>query len=214
MANQSHEGAQEPAGPPPTPRWKGRQSLEIVFRFNQRCFQLIGEAVAGDSRCTVAAVAENRELWSSLDDAARTRAARFPFLVLDVRFRDEEWWRSAIDRKAPVTQGLCSPALAEQLMEETLLFAAQTVNWDAAVARLTLGMSSRVAEWLTELHPQHLADIWRQHSGELRLRWQEQPQFWRALLIAARDADGKALAECRMEAQLLFCADMFGARKQ
>jgi hypothetical protein len=209
MTDRSNAEVIDRAGPPPTPRWKGRQSLEIVYRFNERCFQMIGESVGANGMCGAPAIAENRDLWSRLDEVARERAARFPFLILDVHFRNQTWWRNVIDG---TTVGEIASAhsysLAEALMEETLLFAAQTVHWDASVARLTLGMSPEVVELLQGLHPQLMASIWRKHSGELRLRWQEQPLFWRPLLVAACDADDEALSERHLDAQLRFCTEL------
>jgi hypothetical protein len=41
----------------------------------------------------------NRELWSKLDAGAIERAARYPFVILDVHFTDAAWWHA--DSKAP-----------------------------------------------------------------------------------------------------------------
>ena len=213
MTDRSTHRAVASADAPPTPRWKGRHSLEIVHRFNERCFQLLGQVGLDDSLRSAAAIVENRELWSRLDGAACGRMARFPFLILDVHFQNAQWWRQAIEGSAAAELPIPhSRSLAETLIEETLLFAAQTVNWDASVARLTLGMSQTVIELLRGLPPQLMASIWRRHSAELRLRWQEQPQFWRGLLIAARDGDREALNERHLDAQLRFCTELMDSR--
>lgn len=190
------------------PRWKGRDSLDVVHRFNERCFQLISNAASTDIPCIVPAIHDNRDLWRDLDDAACSRAARLPFVIVDARFRDVAWWREAINGAAPVSMPLDHRLLAEQLMEETLLFAAQTVNWSPMVARETLGMSRGVAGLLKGLPPQPLANIWRRHSGELGLRWEQKTKFWRALLLAASGNDTTQLVHCQRDAQLLWCADM------
>ena len=39
---------------------------------------------------------QHRELWSGLGAEAIERAARFPFLIVDVHFIDEAWWRTVL----------------------------------------------------------------------------------------------------------------------
>lgn len=196
-------------GPPPPPQWKADQLLQLIYRFNSYCIQLIGQAVADGDAWRVPAIIENRELWSSLDEQARVRAGRVQFLILDVRFHDDDWWQRAIaGNAASGTQAQGHP-LADLLLEETLLLATQVVSWDARAARMTLGMSPTVAEWLQGLHPQLLANIRRRHGVELQLRWRDDWMFWRSLLIAARDDDEQAITACRLDARLLYGGDMF-----
>lgn len=208
MASRSKRSSEDLKPLPPTPQWRGRHSLELVCQFNQRCLQMVGEAVASDNGFTAPALAENRTLWATMDDAARMRAAQLPFVIMDARFADTEWWRNIAEGRAHVDSVRGEACLSEQLMEETLLFAAQTVKWDSSVARLILGMSPTVAVWLKELSPRDVANIWRQHRTALQLRWHDKAEFWRDLLTAAVDADEEALAEYRIEAQLMFCADL------
>jgi hypothetical protein len=196
-------------GPPPPPQWKAEQLLQLIYRFNSHCIQLIGQAVTNGDAWHVPAVIENPHLWSSLDESARARAGQVQFLILDVRFHDDDWWQQAIAGNAPSSPQAQGHPLVDQLMEETLLLATQVVSWDPHAARMTLGMSPTVAEWLQGLHPQLLASIRRRHGAELQLRWQDDWKFWRSLLIAARDDDEQAMRACRLDARLLYGGDMF-----
>src|ERR1700722_19445463 len=89
------------------------------------------------------------------------------------------------------------------LMQEMLIFAWHTVKWDQRIARLSLGMAPAVAESIAALTPGQLTIIAGNYRGALCLRWYNQPDFWRRLLIAARDNDEEILAEIHLHAKLL-----------
>ena len=130
----------------------------------------------------------DRELWCTLDAAAVARAARFPFVILNVHFLSEPWWRDVINGSvASATPHDWPASVSEQLMNETLIFAWHTAKWDRGVARLSLGMSPAVAELIAALNPHQLARISAKHSSALKLRWADDAEFWTRLLIAARD---------------------------
>jgi hypothetical protein len=96
------------------PLWKGRESLELVHQLNQRCLKLLSDA-ASDSVCEWPAIAQHHELWCALDANTIRRAARFPFLILDLHFTDAQWWRP--DAKPPATVN-CLGRVLDELMQK------------------------------------------------------------------------------------------------
>jgi hypothetical protein len=57
------------------------------------------------------------------------RAARFPFLILDVYFTSEKFWREVIDsRNASAAPNGWPVSVSEQLMNEMLIFASHTAK--------------------------------------------------------------------------------------
>jgi len=150
-------------------------------------------------------VAQDREVWSKLDVKTVERAARFPFVILDVHFTDVDWWRS--ESKPPETSQW-PLSVSEQLMSETLIFAWHTAKWDRRVARLSLGMLPAVAEEIAALTPQQLSAISARHSSALRLRWQDDPDFWAQLLVAAKSGDDDRLEEIHLHAKLLLAGEI------
>ena len=64
-------------------------------------------------------------------------------------------------------------------------------------------MLPAVAELIAALTPQQLAIVSGEHSGALRLRWQDDSDFWTRLLVAARDGNEEALADSHLHANLL-----------
>jgi len=186
--------------PPTPPRWRGHDSLELVYQLNERAFMLL----------TGASV--QRELWSELDGPAIRRAARFPFLVVDAHFTDEAWWRSVLlnpqRSNSNEMSSLWRTDAARQLMSETLVFAWHTVKWDKRVARLSLGITPSVAELIAALAPHQLDIISAERCRALQLRWQDVPEFWTRLLIAARDNDEESLVDSHLHAKPLLTGEL------
>src|ERR1700722_20764000 len=101
--------------PPTPPRWMGRDSVDLAYQLNQRAFSLVSELARRPGEWPL--IAQDRELWSTLDAVAIERAAQFPFLILDVHFTDVEWWRS---NSKPIEASPWPVTVSEPLMSETL----------------------------------------------------------------------------------------------
>jgi hypothetical protein len=190
---------------PKPPRWKGGDSLELVYQLNERAFTLL-----------IQSANYNRELWGHLDEQAIRRAARFPFLIVDVHFINEAWWRSVIlnrqESLAAHSAGLWPQEVANKLLSEVLVFAWHTARWDRRVARLILGMVPGVVEVVRGLTPQQLDAVSGSHGAALRLRWQEDTEFWARLAKAAREGAGEALADIHLHAKLRLSGELMARR--
>ena len=180
--------------------------MKLVFQMNERGLKVLSEMVASNANAWPVA-AELRAHWLAFDAEAIRRAARLPFVIFDARFADEVWWR-AISRNPELTTVTSNdrpawPAQAgEDLMGELLVFAWHMVRLDHLVARLTLGILPGVGASLTALTPQHIRHIATRHARVLELRWTNDPAFWSRLLIAALNADDRALSDIHLHAQL------------
>jgi hypothetical protein len=192
--------------PPSTPKWKGRDSLELVYQLNERALTLLSTAITRNIG-TLPSRAPQREPWLAITPEAIARAARFPFVIVDIRFTDERWWRSIAaigEKSAPDSTGEHWPQeITVPLVSEVLVFAWHSAKWDPRVARLTFGMLPSVVEVIAALTPQQLAHIPVQHSQALALRWQADPDFWPGLLAAARGGEEEVLADYHLHGKLL-----------
>ncbi len=63
------------------------------------------------------------------------------------------------------------------------------------VARSVLGVAPKPVEAIAALMPQQLDMTASRHGNALRLRCQEDGEFWPRLVVAARNGDKKRLAE-------------------
>jgi hypothetical protein len=193
--------------PPSPPKWRGRDSLELVYQLNERALQLLSTAINRNTGVRPTSFPQ-REAWVALSPQAIARASRFPFVIVDIRFTDERWWRSVVaNRQEPrpgdSTNERWPQEVTVPLVSEVLVFAWHTAKWDPRIARLTFGMLPGVVEVIAALTPQQLANIPIQHSETLVLRWQADPDFWPGLLAAARDGDEEALADYHLHGKLL-----------
>lgn len=208
-----------PPSPPSPPRWKGIQSLDLVYQLNERCLETLCEVAAPDARPTnLPIVTENRELWVHLEPGARQKAARVPFVIVDAHFKEQAWWRKITadgpheaESEEP-TSGLPREA-SEHLMHETTIFAWQTARWDKTVAQMSLGMSLSVADVIAALTPQQIRAIAARERQGVQVRWADDPRFWRDLLSAAKAGDDQKLAELHLHAKLLMTSELAQLRK-
>jgi hypothetical protein len=146
-------------------------------------------------------LAELRDQLEALGEEAQFRAAECPFLLLNVGFQDEEWWRGlkyGLPRNArePVA---CFPRLkAMPLARSTLTLAWHWAHADPETAGLVLGISRTCAALIASLTLQELETIAHRQHRCLRPRWEDRPAVWRALLGAAQQADREALSDFRL----------------
>jgi len=116
-----------------------QDSLDLAYQLNERCLKLLRDVTGTPDGGNWPLIAHDPTLWSTLDAQTIERAARFPFVILDVHFTGVEWWREVIDGSAVPAAPHTWPAnVSEQLMSETLVFAWHTAKWDRRVARLSL----------------------------------------------------------------------------
>jgi hypothetical protein len=199
---------------PPSPRWKGARSLQLAHELNSRCIDLLCHfATRPFVEGQPVMLRANRNLWCQLNAEARWRLAAFPFVIVDVRFRDEVWWRErgkAHDQV--VAERLAADDFLresrESLLLETLMFAWQVAREDTRVAQVLFAMTQPVARLVSSLAMQEIRTVAIERSTSLRVRWDDNAQLWRDLLVAVATDDERALEELRLHAKLLFCGDL------
>jgi hypothetical protein len=189
------------------PRWKRRQSLDLVLQLNEHCLELLAGVAAADAGSELPLVSANRDLWAQLRPDARKRAALLPFVILDLHFADEAWWQRAVAAPAstlhePHSTNWLPSELSERLVQETLMFAWQMARSDRTAAQVSFGMRPAVAVIISELMPGQVREIASWKSGSLRMRWQDDSRFWRELLLAVGAQNNEAIAELHLHAKL------------
>jgi hypothetical protein len=201
---ETDEAAAVPEGRAASPRWTGAPSIELARQLNVLCVELICELAVSPNSTLPPFVLQNRDLWRLLEPEARQRVAAFPFVILDLRFKDDEWWRQISGRLS------MSPAEFPpfgDLALETLLFARQSAREDVNVAKAMFAMTSTVANLIASLTLMQVRAIAVGNSSELWVRWNNDPELWRDLLIASRSGESQALAAIRRQGKLLFCGE-------
>ncbi len=176
----------------------------LAQQLNEQWIELLCQLAVSSSHPTAPRlVLQNRELLSGLDREARRRVAAFPFLIVDIRFRDIAWWTEALNRSSTDSDS----ALFNDLLLETLLFARQVTREDVIVAKTIFAMTAPVATLIASLNLVQVRTIAGQGSRALTVRWGNHPRFWREFLLACRNVDEAAVASLRREGKLLFCGE-------
>jgi hypothetical protein len=194
--------------------WKGAHLLGRIHALNERCLELLSQLARSDrQRINLAILDQHRSLYRSLTPAARKRAANTPFLLLDIRFNDADWWRSARDprasRRRPIgLQPAFTGKVSAELMRETLTLAWSAVTFERGGASLLFGMTAPVCSIIAELVPQDIERIASRYSAHLQPRWDDFPAYWGRLLRAARDADDEALHDLHLHGVQLIGSDL------
>jgi len=176
--------------------------LDLIYQLNERSLQLLRDTAT-----------RQREVWSGLDAAAIRRAARFPFVILDAFFNDEGWWNGVLQQPASSlaqtpAMSLWPAEVAEKLMGELLVFAWHMAKWDWRVAQLSLGMWPGVAEVIAAMTPHQLDIVSARHYGLMRLRWQDDTDFWARVANAALEGRDAALADIHLHGKLLLSGEL------
>jgi len=191
--------------PPTAPRWTGSPSIALAQQLNEQWLEFLCGRVSGASSELPPFLAQNGHLWCRLDAAARKRIAALPFVIVDLRFKDVAWWNDSTQRVF-MTSPNSGPLI--DLVLETLLFARQSAREDVSVAKTMFAMTLPVAQLVASLTLSQVMSIAASSTGELRVRSQQDAEFWRELLVAALADDEPALAELRLQAKLLFCGEL------
>lgn len=206
--------AQETARPP----WFAEAVLEPLYTVNEQCLALLTALAAAPAPPPAAfgLIESLRADFGALDPLARRRAARIPFLLVELQFRSPEWWRqfkSAPEKAAPESR----PRPLPRTRFIALTRSALTVAWHIArterdTAALTVGLAPAVAPLIASLSPAELSHLAERQHRFLAPRWAERPALWRQLLAAARSGEEVALRAFRIQALQVIGAEILSER--
>lgn len=178
-------------------RLKDAVDWGLLRTLNERCLELMAQLARLDQDNAPPAVTLNRALWCDLDPAARQRAANSRLLLLDINFADLAWWLEAVENRPlereASARGYLQPEVALELMRETMTLAWIVARADQSQATLVCGMAPRVASLFSSFSPSDLERLCARHDRHLRLRFDDQPSYWRMHLRVS----GRALVSDR-----------------
>jgi hypothetical protein len=197
-------------------RWCGSRILEEVWQVNEHLVSALTELARHES-ASIGIVRQNANTLRHFDAAACNRAARVPVLLVDLNFRNEDWWGHAAsvsaDCREPTAPAFSlSAAYSAELTRESLIVAWLAVQHSRESARLLFGMSAPVAKLLGGLTPRQINGVAAGASQELRIRWQSSPAFWRKLFLAGRSGSPVELCEVQLLGLQLLGGDLLGER--
>jgi hypothetical protein len=178
----------------PTRKHHSTDALAPICDINEQCLKMLVEAAHVPSSGNEPFIQQLLALIATLDPAALSTAARFPFLLVDFGFRDPEWW-SEITEGSEQTAGqaaLPSPfphAATVALSRSTLMLAWHTVRTDTEASVVLLGITPTVSRILRSQRLQDIDRIAEQYPWRIRPRWEDRPGVWRQLMFCAKSTE-------------------------
>lgn len=164
----------------------GVVELTLIRELNERCLELMVQLARSDFTPAPEALVANRALWTGLDATARHRAASYPFLLLDINFASAAWWRWAANPQCLERKGAAvahfPTKIAAELMRETTTLAWIIARSDQRLGTVLCGMAPAVARLFASFGTPDVERVATKHCRCLRLRYDDHPVFWRALL--------------------------------
>lgn len=194
--------------------WRGARVLEAVSQVNEHLVSALVEMARHES-ALAGVVRQNSDALRQFDAAACKRAASIPVLLVDLHFKNDEWWENTVRADFTATYPEPSSRLpashAAELTRESLIIAWLAVQHERESAGLLFGMSAGVGGMLATLTPRQLSRIADRSSHELRIRWQSNRDFWRRLLNAGRSGNTTDISEVHLLGLQLLGGDLMNA---
>ncbi len=195
--------------------WLQQDALDALAAVNEQCLELLCEQASAraSARPRPALVRELDALWYSLDAAARRRAARCPFLLVDAGLAraPRRPWRSECgisDQEWSAPPPFFTVPRTVTVTRLVLTYAWHLARGEPAAARLFLGMPGDLAEALSARTLPEVFQLAEAEPGLLRPRWADRVAVWRDLLAAAKGGEPAALERFRMRGLQLLAADV------
>lgn len=168
--------------------------LAALHEINGRCLDLLAHAARTGAFAPFSLVAEIREALLASTPESRRRAAHRNFLLVDLEFRNPEWWQAVSRFPEQPFRGKtihCPFARrsAIRLTRATLMAAWQAIHSDSDASCILLAMDRDVANVIAHVPITTLDRIADRRHRHLQPRWPDRPEIWRGLLQAAEHED-------------------------
>lgn len=179
---------------------------------NERCITLLMAAARAPRAGVSPLAAQLSDVFRATTPEGRARAARTAFLLVDLEFTNELWWKTLQGPRGreiaqPAWRGSFPRAGAMQLARATV-----TLAWHALRthehARCLLGMTPAVAEIVATLTLADIDRIAERRHVYLRPRWEDRPKVWRDLLRSAETPDLRRTREMSLRGLQLLAGDL------
>lgn len=206
--------------------WLHAEALDALAELNEQCLELLCEQVAVcGARSRPALLGHLEALWVGLETAARHRAARCPFLLVDAGFtrscgpswlsergvRDRDWPEdrggSGARNGMPGSAAFFTVPRTIAVTRLVLTYAWHLARSESVAARVFLGMSARCADGIAACTLRQIIQLAESEPQLLRPRWSERLEVWRELLIAASGGETGAMERFGMRGLQLLAAE-------
>lgn len=155
-----------------------------------------------------------RSALLTLDEAERRRFAAIPHLLVDLNFRDVDWWRAVRSNslRAVTIVDRASRAARPRLLalsRATLMLVWHAAQADRSRAMLMLGLSEALAVEFAGWSPDEVQRAAERQALRLKPRWTGRPETWRYWIHAVRGNDPEMLRRAHVHGLQLLGVELF-----
>lgn len=196
--------------------WLRQEMLESLTEVNHRCLGLLAEQALSHPPQTHPTLRQVGELWRTLDERARWRAAACPYLLLDAGFAEPQRWHrlgspGVADAQSAAYASFFTVPQTVTVARMVFVYAWSLISTHAAGARVVLGIHPHSARLLGACTVPQVHELAERHAAWLRPRWLGRASIWREMLLAAAQCDGVALERSRMQGLQMLAAEAWDA---
>jgi len=189
-------------------RWEGA-SLAAVAEINELMLERMrAAALATEERPRL--VEGLREWWCRLDEGARERLARCPYLLLDAEFDCPARWQAvglaSSVRDTAAARGYFQTTAGVAVVRRSLMLAWHLARSNRLTARVLLGMNPECADGIAGSALKHLEGLAELRPAWIVPRWEGQPLIWRQMIQAAIGGSDAALRRVQLRGLQLMAA--------
>ena len=200
------------------PSWLHSEAIDSLVELNGQCLELLAEqALAQPAPGNL--LRQVGEIWRTLDESARRRAAACPYLLLDAGFSDSARWRwiegECVNEATPIACAtFFTVPRAAAVTRQVLMYAWHLARSKSLATQLLVGMPAHCIHLVGACTLSQIHDLAERHPDWLRPRWPGRVKMWRELLLAAASGEVVALENARMHGLQLLAAECRAASIQ
>jgi hypothetical protein len=188
------------------------EALDSLADLNGQCLELLAEQALAQPAQSNMLLRQVGELWRTLDEEARRRAASCPYLLVDAGFADPSRWRwlegQYVSEAAPASHtSFFTVPRALGVARQVFMYAWHLARSKNTSAQVLLGMPTQCTHLISACTLPQIHELAELHPEWMRPRWPTRVKVWRDLLLAAASGEVVALENARMHGLQLLAAE-------
>jgi hypothetical protein len=188
------------------------EAFDSLVELNGQCLELLADQALTQPAHGSLLLRQVGEIWRTLDEAARRRAASCPYLLVDAGFSDPSRWRwlegpNVLEfTRAPYPSFFTVPR-ASAVARQVFIYAWHLAQSRNTAAQLLLGMPTYCTNLISSCTLPQIHELAERHPEWMRPRWPTKVKVWRELLLAAASGEVVALENARMHGLQLLAGE-------
>lgn len=192
------------------------EAFDSLVDLNGQCLELLADQALAQPAHGSLLLRQVGEIWRTLDEAARRRAASCPYLLVDAGFSDPSRWRWLEGPKLLEPTPARYPSFftgprASAVARQVFIYAWHLAQSRNTAAQLLLGMPTYCTNLISSCTLPQIHELAERHPEWMRPRWPTKVKVWRELLQAAASGEVVALENARMHGLQLLAGEFRSA---